>query len=533
MPHVHYVFESVRLRDSSRLRRLLAHFLVFALGFRTVWAVLRAFHSSLNWMDLVQDDFFYYVKVAENIAAGHGSTFNGVVTTNGYHPLWLWVLSGAIRLGGNRAIPILLGFTLGFATLVTFFFARLLLQKSGIEYLLATALSVFASIFAFHVYCYGMEVSLAVPAMLGLMVYLQSNPCFTANGKCTHRSGFLVGLLSSIMVLARLDTIIFAILIAVFVLVQAELRRRITYIFVLGLAAGLLPLIAYFFSNRLAFGVWMPISGMAKQLKLDHGFTSLAWRSFDGLGPIQLTALSLIFTALIAFPFVSQRLKPIERSLMLAALVFPFVYTTTLSWLSDWTMWVWYMYTYRTALIGALVILFCIRQVRATFTDSLPLVLLVLIAFVALKKVSVPFQQAGMVQVAREIKKFSEIHPGIYAMGDRSGSVGYILQYPLIQTEGLVMDKNFLKLIANQTPLREVLSMYGVQYYVGTEIHPYDGCFRAAEPYQAGPHAPHMSGLFCEPPVKEWTADGVKTLIFEVGKSTALPERKDSSVHQP
>jgi hypothetical protein len=37
------------------------------------------------------DDCFYYYKTALNIATGHGSTFDGMNFTNGYHPLWMLV----------------------------------------------------------------------------------------------------------------------------------------------------------------------------------------------------------------------------------------------------------------------------------------------------------------------------------------------------------------------------------------------------------------------------------------------------------
>src|SRR5271154_5485520 len=53
----------------------------------------RPFRSQLSWMVFVQDDFFYYLKIAQNFAHGRGSTFNGVVPTNGYHPLWFLLLS--------------------------------------------------------------------------------------------------------------------------------------------------------------------------------------------------------------------------------------------------------------------------------------------------------------------------------------------------------------------------------------------------------------------------------------------------------
>jgi hypothetical protein len=44
---------------------------------------------SMRWF--IRDDAYYYFKVAQNISEGHGSTFDGINPTNGYHPLWLWV----------------------------------------------------------------------------------------------------------------------------------------------------------------------------------------------------------------------------------------------------------------------------------------------------------------------------------------------------------------------------------------------------------------------------------------------------------
>jgi hypothetical protein len=42
-----------------------------------------------NWF--IRDDAYYYFKVAENIGLGHGSTFDGINPTNGYHPLWMLI----------------------------------------------------------------------------------------------------------------------------------------------------------------------------------------------------------------------------------------------------------------------------------------------------------------------------------------------------------------------------------------------------------------------------------------------------------
>src|SRR5512141_3247058 len=44
---------------------------------------------SRKWF--MRDDAYYYFKVAQNISEGHGSTFDGINRTNGYHPLWMLV----------------------------------------------------------------------------------------------------------------------------------------------------------------------------------------------------------------------------------------------------------------------------------------------------------------------------------------------------------------------------------------------------------------------------------------------------------
>jgi hypothetical protein len=47
--------------------------------------------QNLSWHWFIRDDAYYYFKVAQNISEGHGSTFDGINPTNGYHPLWMLI----------------------------------------------------------------------------------------------------------------------------------------------------------------------------------------------------------------------------------------------------------------------------------------------------------------------------------------------------------------------------------------------------------------------------------------------------------
>src|SRR5262249_54593302 len=59
---------------------------------------------------LTFDDAFYYFGIARNVAHGHGSTFDGIDPTNGYHPLWmlLSVPIYAFGMDGTPAVRVLL-----------------------------------------------------------------------------------------------------------------------------------------------------------------------------------------------------------------------------------------------------------------------------------------------------------------------------------------------------------------------------------------------------------------------------------------
>ena len=60
------------------------------------------------------DDAFYYFQIGKELAKGHGSTFNGLDHTNGYHPLWqlLCAVPYVVGLTGLAAVRALLVFQL-------------------------------------------------------------------------------------------------------------------------------------------------------------------------------------------------------------------------------------------------------------------------------------------------------------------------------------------------------------------------------------------------------------------------------------
>ena len=104
---------------SSRLRNAL--FVLFiggilAYGAGFAWYMLARFDLVNLIRDVNQDDSFYYFQIARNLAEGKFSTFDGGITrTNGYHPLWLflitpfyWVFDKEAALFAIKAFEIML-----------------------------------------------------------------------------------------------------------------------------------------------------------------------------------------------------------------------------------------------------------------------------------------------------------------------------------------------------------------------------------------------------------------------------------------
>ena len=81
----------------SRLRAalfglFLGGILAYSAGF--AWYMLARFDLLNLIRDVNVDDSFYYFQIARNLAEGKFSTFDGGITrTNGYHPLWLFLIT--------------------------------------------------------------------------------------------------------------------------------------------------------------------------------------------------------------------------------------------------------------------------------------------------------------------------------------------------------------------------------------------------------------------------------------------------------
>ena len=491
--------------------------------------------SGSRWVVFEQDDFFYYLQVARNLAAGHGSTANGLVPTNGYHPLWLLVLTAvcAISTRGTWIATALFVLTAA-ACLATFLLTLCLLRRSGgLRWPAALPFALAAVVYSLKLFYGGMEIILTLPLALAALVALQTafpneRPA-ERPAERRWRPGVLpaagLGLLFSLVILSRLDAALLLAMLLGGLIGSPELRRRIDRRQVLGMALGLTPVLLYLAVNRHGFGTWLPVSGMAKQMRSSHLPALRVWRGL--LGPHRLSAAKLLIPLGGAGLLVGQRrsIPAVDRVLLGCAAAFPLVHVLVLSVVSNWQLWPWYLYSFRISFVALLILLARLPSVRQTLSRPAAAVALGAAAVLAAALTRpAPAQTSSMLRVARDLLMFQQTHPpGIYAMGDRAGLVAYLLPEPLVQTEGLTMDRRFLGLVRRRTPLLTALRQYGVRYYVATVYDPAEdpanrsgGCFHAVEPWQAGADSPHMRATLCQPPAARFTGGEFPTLVYDL-----------------
>src|SRR5882672_9277037 len=70
----------------------------------TGWgALLLADRQLISWLT---DDTFYYLQIARNVAGGAGFTFDGIHRTNGFHPLWMFLLVPLFSIVHGDFLPL-------------------------------------------------------------------------------------------------------------------------------------------------------------------------------------------------------------------------------------------------------------------------------------------------------------------------------------------------------------------------------------------------------------------------------------------
>ena len=251
--------------------------------------VLTAYPAQINPEDFLQDDSYFYLQIASNIVAGHGSTFHQITPTNGYHPLWMWLTTACMGIAGGDKVN---GLHIVTALQVVLFFATALVFRRVARMMSLRYWPVGLAIIAAYLLgtgVYGSEAHINALTLVAGIAFL-----WYALGENSPGVWFVSGLVFGLAILARLDNLFVVFALIGFAIMHNSQRNplliaRRTFATALGGALIVVPYLGY---NYLLFGHAVPISGAIKSI-----FPSILI-NFDNLGTIGYLVAPFGFVAL-------------------------------------------------------------------------------------------------------------------------------------------------------------------------------------------------------------------------------------------
>lgn len=234
------------------------------------------------------DDSFYAFKIAKSIAEGKGPSFDGVHPTNGFQPLYVFLIAPFYKLFPSDLIAPIYA-ALALSALLTALTAFLLYRIVG-RYTSARTAAAAAAIWVFSPVvtrqaANGLETSLALFLFASIVYFYLSRvrPVETPKGK--HLA--VLGILAGLGVLARVDLVFLALVVALDYLLVLRRRgapaRSLSGIFV-PLGAALATYSPWLLYNIIALRSVVQESGVATR------YLSLAYAPLFDLGSSQLAS---------------------------------------------------------------------------------------------------------------------------------------------------------------------------------------------------------------------------------------------------
>jgi len=456
------------------------------------------------------DDAFYYLKIAQNILAGNGATFDGQILTNGFHPLYMAVCVAIEAIAQPYTV---------FA--VTIFFTLVGTINTLLIYLLGKKLGgdlagLFAAFFwgvspwVYLIELMGVEAALAVCfALLSTLLWTQ----IRAGEKSGYKSWALLGLLVGLTFLARTDTGFFAIFLAIDVLFvhRKNLAKALSRMLLAG-TISLLVVGPWLIWSLLKFGTIMQDSGRALYsfTRLDSQLAGLSFfHIFKGQLSVALNDQLLPYTGFanpwagfafvvaISFAGISCLFFK-DRFAGLKAGAMPFVMAGFVTWgfyiFYFWNRKQWYFLFFLAAcaLIFGRILSFYINRSNK-FKWVIALVLAVLLGYNwlsysdALKASGIHGWQKQYFAIAQKLKRgeYESIKPDDVLGAWNSGIYGYFSGHRVINLDGVVNPEAILAV--SQKRFLAYLQEKKIVHVIDHEL-----MFRVYSPYCTKPFGRHM-----------------------------------------
>ena len=177
--------------------------------------------QNLSWRWFTRDDAYYYFKVAQNISEGHGSTFDGINATNGYHPLWMLICVPIFALARfDLILPlrvlllVMSGLSVATAILLYRLVGKVFVPAIG-------AIAALFWVFSFDVlaivYQHGLETGIAAFFIVLLIYKLYGFDKSWRTQAVSKRQILTLGIIAALAMFSRLDLVFLAAMVGLWV----------------------------------------------------------------------------------------------------------------------------------------------------------------------------------------------------------------------------------------------------------------------------------------------------------------------------
>ncbi len=452
-------------RVDERGRSATTWFVALGLAIAALQTARIAASNRIGAPSLFVDDAYYYFGIARHIVAGDGSTFDGISHTNGYHPLWLVVLLPVFAIVRSRDTALTVVKAVCGALWVATMWqvgrigraigAPIAMLVGGLPIAIYTAAAPRSLPFA------GVEAGLVLPLILAAIVPLVRSEATSARDEWIA-GGWLV-----LAVLARLDAVYVVGFLAVLVALRLTAARGVAR--VIALARVGVPSAVVFLAdlavNRIWFGGAFTTSTRAKTLTPPTRFNYPLHQYFRDPGSMPIVvgvgtasaivAVVALITARLARGGQTRRvalsrLADVVGALWLAGTLSTVVFDLQ----SSWALYPWYYYeAFLVLLLGpGVVIAAVIPELRLAFPSRrvggavLAGATAVGAVVGVVARVHADGSENFLTQNAAAAMQLNHVLPknAVVAMGDRAGIIGYFLDRPVVQLEGIVNSNEYV-----------------------------------------------------------------------------------------
>jgi hypothetical protein len=449
---------------------------LFILAFLYMISVIILFDIE-RLITTMPDDAGYFLEIAENAAGGKGLTFDGINRTNGFQPLWLYILVAlysAVRAAPETMMRIGMALQAVMALLagliVYSVHSRFFSKKTGL---------ISGIVFVFFVFF--LSVNLMESAVLVLTLSILFFVGWKGNVFNGNSRGWqlVFGIVLGLAFLARLDSVFICIAIFFFCLAKiiGDPERRannIKRLLVIMIGAAM-PILPYMTFNLVSFGSIMPISG---GLKTSFPHISGPYYAFSRLtkrnwGEISVTAVYFVW-------FIVQRMRSAYgrdkrnyfrtgMAVLALAVLMHFLHTVLFM---KWAIFRWQFATY--TLLVVMVISEPVEYLMSgrLFRNSrilywgLSSLMIIAGCLVVARRHTQPLELNWTVESYRAAlwSRQNSDETDVFAMKD-AGIFGYFCQRRVINLDGVVNTMEYQDILKERR-LNEYLDEHKVRYLV-------------------------------------------------------------------